>query len=344
MMDDLTRRKRRFDGFASWNHDTLALHANAQPPPGSTPSRAKIPSLMDADALLNDSFSYAEAFSRNLGWVADHEQETLRQKTVAIAGMGGVGGVHLLTLARLGVGGFHIADFDRFDLANFNRQAGASVSTLGTPKVEVLERMALDINPELRVSRFDDGVTRANVDAFLDGVHVYVDGLDFFAFEARRLVFAECARRGIPAVTVAPVGMGAALLVFMPGKMSFDEYFQWHDRAEDEMALRFLVGLTPAGLHRGYVMDISRVDLARRRTPSTIMGCQLAAGIAATETLKILLNRGRVRAAPWAMQFDAYRNKLTHTWRPGGNRNPLQRLMLMLARRQLAQLSMAQPA
>jgi hypothetical protein len=63
------------------------------------------------------------------------------------------------------------------------------------------------------------------------------------------------------------------------------------------------------------------------------MGCELCAGAAATEALKILLNRGDVRPAPWGYQFDAFRNKLVRTWRPGGNRNPLQRLAMMLARR-----------
>lgn len=287
---------------------------------------------------MTDTFLYAEAFSRNLGWVADHEQAMLRQKTVAIAGMGGVGGVHLLTLARLGIGGFRIADFDHFGLANFNRQVGAMTSTVGLPKVDVLAGMALDINPELRLERFPDGVTEHNLDRFLDGVQLYVDGLDFFAFGARRRIFAECARRGIPAVTVAPVGMGAALLVFMPGRMTFEEYFGWGEHDEDEMALRFLVGLTPAGLNRPYLVDLSRVDLAGRKTPSTIMGCQLAAGVAATEALKILLGRGPVRAAPWGMQFDAYRHRIARTWRPGGNRNPIQRVIMWAARRQLAQL------
>lgn len=287
---------------------------------------------------MTDNFVYAEAFSRNLGWLADHEQAALRQKTVAIAGMGGVGGVHLLTLARLGIGGFHIADFDRFALANFNRQAGALVSTLGQPKVDVLAGMARDVNPELRLATFPDGVSDLNLDAFLQGVHLYVDGLDFFAFQARRQIFAACAQRGIPAITVAPVGMGAALLVFLPGRMSFEEYFRWEDHDEDEMALRFLVGLTPAGLHRHDMADISRVDLAARKTPSTIMGCQLAAGVAGTEALKVLLDRGPILAAPWAMQFDAYNNRLARTWRPGGNRNPVQRLMMWVARRQLAQI------
>jgi GTP-binding protein len=55
------------------------------------------------------------------------------------------------------------------------------------------------------------------------------------------------------------------------------------------------------------------VNFAERRGPSTIMACQLCAGIAATEALKILLRRGRVRAAPHGMQFDPYRNKLART-------------------------------
>jgi hypothetical protein len=63
------------------------------------------------------------------------------------------------------------------------------------------------------------------------------------------------------------------------------------------------------------------------------MGCQLCAGAAATEALKILLNRGGILAAPRGYQFDGYRNKLVRTWRPGGNRHPLQRLAMMLARR-----------
>src|SRR3954451_4920809 len=99
-------------------------------------------------------FSYDDAFCRNIGWVTSDEQHALRGKRVAIAGMGGVGGVHLLTLARLGVGAFNLADFDTFDLANFNRQVGATIETLGRPKLDVMAEMALSINPELRIGRF----------------------------------------------------------------------------------------------------------------------------------------------------------------------------------------------
>lgn len=287
---------------------------------------------------MKAGFDYDSAFSRNIGWVTSEEQRSLRGKRIAIAGLGGVGGVHLLTLARLGVGAFNISDFDSFDWVNFNRQAGAVVSTLGRPKVDVLAEMANEVNPELDIRKFPEGISAANVDDFLKDVHVYVDGLDFFAFEARRVAFAACHRLGIPAVTAAPLGMGTAVLVFLPGQMSFEDYFCLEGCDEEEMAIRFLLGLSPAMLQRCYVADPSRVNLAEHRGPSTIAACQLCAGVTATEVLKVLLRRGTVRAAPRGYHFDAYRSRFVHTWRPGGNRNPLQRIGLWIARRQLGKM------
>ena len=282
-------------------------------------------------------FDYDAAFTRNLGWVTREEQRRLRQKCVAIAGLGGVGGVHLLTLARLGIGRFRLAELDTFDLVNFNRQVGASVSSLGRPKLDVMIGMARDINPDIEVVPFARGVDAGNVAAFLEGADLFVDGLDFFAFDAREAVFAECARQRIPATTVAPIGMGAALLNFLPGRTTFEDYFGFANRTAEEKALRFLLGLAPAGLHRPYLVDPSFVDLAAGHGPSTAMACQICSGIAATEALKILLGRGKVIAAPHGVHFDAYRNKLVHTWRPGGHRNPVQRAIRSVARRQLAQ-------
>ena len=286
-------------------------------------------------------FRYDEAFARNIGWVTEAEQAALRGKRIAIAGVGGVGGVHLLSLARLGIGAFHVAEMDTFDLVNFNRQAGAMMSTLGRPKVDVMVEMARQINPELDIKVFGEGVNAGNLDAFLDGVDLYVDGLDFFAFQARRDTFNACHAKGVPAVTAAPLGMGTAVLSFLPGKMSFEEYFRLDGCDEDEMAVRFLLGLSPAMLQRGYLADPSRVDFAARRGPSTIAACQLCAGVTATEALTILLGRGEVLCAPWGFQFDAYRNRYIKTWRPWGNRNPVQQIGLFVARRQLRAMKAA---
>jgi molybdopterin/thiamine biosynthesis adenylyltransferase len=280
-------------------------------------------------------FVYDEAFSRNLGWVTEAEQQALRSKRIAIAGLGGVGGSHLLTLTRLGIGSFHLADFDRFALANFNRQAGATMTSIDQPKLDVIAAMALDINPELRLTRFPMGVTVDGIDAFLEGVDLYVDGLDYFALDIRRKVFARCAELGIPAVTAAPLGMGVALLNFMPGQMTFEDYFRLEGLKPDEQSIRFLLGLSPSMLQLRYLADRSRVNFAEKRGPSTVMACQLCAGFAATEALKILLKRGRIIAAPRGVHFDAYRYRFTRTWRPGGNSNPVQRAMIAIAKRQL---------
>jgi molybdopterin/thiamine biosynthesis adenylyltransferase len=288
-------------------------------------------------------FDYGEAFSRNIGWLSVEEQETLRGKRVAVAGLGGVGGFHVLALARLGIGAFNLADFDTFALANINRQAGAVMSTLGRPKLDVIAEMAMDVNPELEIRPFPSGVSERNLNEFLAGTDLYVDGLDFFAIEARRATFAACARSGVPAITSAPMGMGVAHLNFLPGGMTFEEYFRMEGYPESEQALRFLLGLSPAMLQRGYLVDRSRVNLSEHRGPSTIIACQLCAGVAATEALKILLGRGRIRAAPWGMHFDAYCGRMVKTWRPWGNGNPIQRIALAIARRQLARSATPAP-
>jgi hypothetical protein len=66
------------------------------------------------------------------------------------------------------------------------------------------------------------------------------------------------------------------------------------------------------------------------------MGISLAAGVLCTNVLKIILKRGDVPHAPHGLHFDAYRNKLIKTWRPLGNKNPLQKFMLWRLKRILS--------
>lgn len=287
-----------------------------------------------------DSFDYQTAFSRNIGWVTREEQEKLRNQRIAIAGMGGVGGVYLLTLTRLGIGNFNLSDFDTFELGNFNRQAGAAMSTLGRPKLEVMSEAALDINPTLDIRHFPSGISGDNADEFLRDVDLYVDGLDFFVLDARRAVYQACAERGIPVVVAAPLGMGVSNINYLPGGMPLNRYFDFRDGlSETELAIRFLVGLSPAVLQARYLADPSAVRFHEKKGPSTPMACELCAGVAGTAALKILLGRGKVISAPNSFHFDAYLNRAVHVRRPGGNRNPLQRLALAIARRRFGKFS-----
>ena len=271
-------------------------------------------------------FSAQEAFERNLGLITPEDQKRLAAATVAIAGCGGVGGLHAHALARLGIGGFRLADFDTFSVANFNRQIGATMETVGQSKVAVTAAMVRSINPDARLDIFPDGVTRENLDAFIGGASIFVDGLDFFVLDTRRLAFAAARRAGVPAVTSGPLGFGATLHVFVPNGMSFDEYFDLQDGGDPfEQLVAFAVGLAPAGLHVPY-LDYGSANPATGRGPSSIVGTQMAACLVATECVRLLLGRGLSRPAPAWLQFDAYRQILRKGRLASGNRGLLQRI------------------
>lgn len=268
-----------------------------------------------------------EAFSRTIGILSQDEISKLANSRVAIPGMGGVGGIHLITLTRLGVGRFNLADFDKYDVVNINRQYGAKVSNLEKPKLECMVKEVLDINPYLDIKLFNQGLTLNNIDDFLDGVQVVVDGLDFFEFDIRRRLFNRARERGIYVITAAPLGFGSAVLVFAPYRgMSFDEYFDVYDgMPEIEKYINFALGLAPKGLHIKYI-DKSKVDLKGKKGPSTIIACNMCAAMAGVEVVKILLNRGKVRPVPYFYQFDPYRLKFVKGKLRKGNKNSIQQL------------------
>lgn len=276
--------------------------------------------------LPQELWNYEEAFCRNLGLVTEAEQSRLREARIAIVGMGGVGGIHLATLARLGIGHFNISDLDTFAVANFNRQYGARVDTIGRAKVEVMAQEARRINPEVDLRMFAEGVQPESVDDFLEGVDVLIDGIDYFAIQMRRRLYRRAAERGIPAVMAGPMGFGTSWLVFTPNGMSFDRYFDLHDgQTEVDQLIAFTVGLSPAGLHVPYV-DMNHVNLAEQYGPSSGLACALCAGVAAAEAVKLLLNRGTIRPVPQYAQFDPYRGRFRKGTMAGGNRHPVQRI------------------
>lgn len=279
---------------------------------------------------------YSEAFSRNIGLISPSEQARLSEATVAIPGMGGVGGVHLMTMIRTGVGRFHLADFDTFEVANTNRQFGATVPNIDRPKLEAMTEYAYSVNPYADIKLFPKGVTSENLDDFLEGVDLVLDSLDFFAFDARRQLFNRAREKGIYVITAGPIGLSSAYLIFSPHEgMGFDEYFHiTQDMAEQDQFLAFAMGLTPKPTHFKY-MDPSRVSLSEKTGPSLAIACQLCCATAGAEGLRILLNKGGIKPVPYYFHFDVYLQKYRKKKLPMGNRHPLQRLKFKIVKRLL---------
>lgn len=281
---------------------------------------------------------YHQAFQRNLGLITAEEQEVLRNACVAVAGVGGVGGLHLLALARMGVGRFHLADFDTFEVTNFNRQFGAMVDTVGRQKIDVMREMVRGINPGIDTRLFPEGVQPDNIDRFLEDVQVVVDGLDFFVFDHRRLLFTRARAKGLYVLTSGPVGFGSTLQIFSPQGMSFDEYFGIHDgMTEFDKFVAFATGLAPAVLHRRY-MDLSKIKLSAARAPVVAASCILSSALVATETVNILLRRRLVKAVPHYFQFDMLLQKYKKGYLAFGARNPVQCVKRFVLRRTMKRL------
>jgi ThiF family len=251
--------------------------------------------------MTHEPFSYDAAFSRNVGWFTEEEQQRLRKARVAIGGLDGVGGNHAITLARLGVGAFTISDLDTFDWPNMNRQAGAFASIIGKPKLDAIVETLRDINPEVRLHFMLNDINDANIDEFLNGASLYVDSLDIFSRAIRRRVFARCRELGMPGITSAPMGMGTSMLAFQPKGMSFEEYFALDGHGFEDQILKFIVGVSPSMQQRHYLVAKETANLFKKKVPSTAIGIELAGGVACANGIKLLLGRGDVIVAPRGM-------------------------------------------
>ncbi|MGI8312564.1 ThiF family adenylyltransferase [Saccharopolyspora hattusasensis] len=152
--------------------------------------------------------------SRNLDILTEREQAVLRAATVLVAGCGSVGGAVVEPLARMGVTRFRLADPDRFDVSNLNRQA-CVVADVGLPKPEVLARRVVAISPTAEVRTYPGGLTLENLDEALDGAHVAFDAIDpAMSAWVKYQLHERAARRGIPVVAGVDWGGKPALFVF----------------------------------------------------------------------------------------------------------------------------------
>ena len=91
-------------------------------------------------------------FSRSELLLGEDKVSLLKNKSVAVFGVGGVGGYVVEGLARTGVGSLDLIDNDTVSLTNINRQIIALHSTIGKDKVEVMRDRVLDINPNCKVN------------------------------------------------------------------------------------------------------------------------------------------------------------------------------------------------
>ncbi|HJV47517.1 MAG TPA: ThiF family adenylyltransferase [Bacillota bacterium] len=144
---------------------------------------------------------YEASFIRNLGVISKDEQEKLRSGRVTVVGAGGVGGITLIQLARMGIGQIHVIDRDVFEASNLNRQMLSSVSRLNKSKAESAKQTLEDINPDIQVSVTEQFVTEDNAEQLLQGTDIIIDATDNLV--ARVIIHRTAAKLGIPSIWIA---------------------------------------------------------------------------------------------------------------------------------------------
>ncbi|WP_055590263.1 ThiF family adenylyltransferase [Streptacidiphilus griseoplanus] len=258
---------------------------------------------------MASAFTYEEAFDRNLGLLDADDVARVRAARIGIAGLGGCGSNHLLTLARMGFERFSVADPDTFEQANLNRQAGATVSALGRPKVDVMTRMVHDINPAAEITVFREGISENSVKDFVDGTDVGINAIDFFRADLYPLFHDTYHLQDKHSVVGAsPFGFGAAMTVIGPGSPSFSEFFGVAEGdGTEEVLLKFVDRMTPQKFTRQYLepqVNAIKSPLRDTRISSSAAALQLCAAMTAAEVLFIVTGRRKPSLAPRVLQFD----------------------------------------
>ena len=184
-----------------------------------------------------------ERYDRLLGALSAHEMEALREKSVFIAGCGGLGGYLLEYLARIGIGRICIADGDVFEESNLNRQLLSAPNLIGTKKVAAAAERVLLINPEVILKPFPEHLTETNAARLLEGCDLALDALD--NAEARRVLSKGCSKAGIPWVHGAIQGWVSQAAISMPGDGLVDKLYP-AESAENKSSLPFTPALCAA--------------------------------------------------------------------------------------------------
>lgn len=146
-----------------------------------------------------------EEFCRTERLLGSEAMERLSRCRIAVFGIGGVGGHAAEALVRSGVGAIDIVDGDVVSLSNINRQIIALHSTVGMAKTEAAAARFLDINPALKVRKFQFRLSEETVGEFDFGEYDYViDAVD--DVRAKVLLAVKCKESGTPLISSMGAG------------------------------------------------------------------------------------------------------------------------------------------
>ena len=147
----------------------------------------------------------------------------LKNKTILVLGLGGVGGYVTESLARCGIGNLILVDYDKVDITNINRQIIATYSNIGKLKTECFKKRIADINKECNVKVLNIFYGIDNKDfIFEDKIDYVIDCCD--SLESKKILIEECFKRNIPIISCMGTGNKFHPELFSITKLKKTEY------------------------------------------------------------------------------------------------------------------------
>lgn len=146
-----------------------------------------------------------EAWTRTRQLLGEIAMEKLERATVAVFGLGGVGGMAAEALARSGVGNMVLVDHDTVSESNLNRQVFATVNTVGMDKVAAASERLLAINPHLNLKTYKSFFLPESAEEFDFSSYDYVvDAIDTVTGKIGLVLAAQAA--GVPIISSMGTG------------------------------------------------------------------------------------------------------------------------------------------
>lgn len=252
---------------------------------------------------------YRERFLRSIGIISESQLSTIKQTSIALAGLG-LGGSLFINLVRMGFEKFHIADLDIFERTNINRQRLAKETTIGRSKVECALEEAKAINPDVVIKTFPAGVNQKNVNEFLKDIDWVVDVVDVFAMPEKLALHAVARKNKIPVISTAAMGFAGFLIVFNDQTPSFQELTGMD--AQDDFVENFKKFIQFIGPHiPDYMHDQLMKSLDRStHVPFVVPGIEICAAFCTAEIAKNILGIGQKTYAPQGLFIDAFNHKI----------------------------------
>lgn len=147
----------------------------------------------------------------------------LKEKTILVLGLGGVGGYVTESLARCGIGNLILVDYDKVDITNINRQLIATYDTIGKLKTECFKERIAKINKNCKVTIINEfyGVDNKDI-LFNQKLDYVIDCCD--SLDSKKILIEECFKRNIPIISCMGTGNKFHPELFEITKLKKTEY------------------------------------------------------------------------------------------------------------------------